>query len=147
MFLGAGLFAGSLIYGKFGGRISHYKTIFSSLILSGLMLIAFALGIHYYPYFAPAALLAFFLGFIASPILIASNTIIHKSSDNEMRGKVFSSLEIVMHLGFLMFMYISSILAERYSHTLILVVIGCVFGLVGIFNLVYYRKVPWLEKI
>lgn len=147
MFLGAGLFAGSLVYGKFGAHISHYKMIFSSLILSGLMLITFALGIHYYPYFGPAAMLAFFLGFIASPILIASNTIIHKSSDNEMRGKVFSSLEVVMHLGFLLFMYISSILAERFSHTLILVIIGCVFGIVGIFNLVYYRKVPWLEKI
>jgi MFS family permease len=147
MFLGAGLFVGSLIYGKFGARISHYKMIFSSLILSGLMLIVFALGIHYYPYFAPAALLAFCLGFIASPILIASNTIIHKSSDNEMRGKVFSSLEIVMHLGFLLFMYVSSILAERFSHTLILVIIGCVFAAVGIFNLIYYRRIPWLEKI
>jgi len=147
MFLGAGLFAGSLVYGKFGAHISHYKMIFSSLILSGLMLICFALGIHYYPYFAPAASLAFMLGFIASPILIASNTIIHKSSDNEMRGKIFSSLEVVMHLGFLLFMYISSILAERFSHTLILVIIGCVFGIVGIFNLIYHRKIPWLEKI
>jgi hypothetical protein len=82
---------------------------------------------------------------VASPILIASNTIIHKSSDNQMRGKIFSSLEIVMHLGFLLFMYISSILAERFSHTLMLVTIGCIFCLLGAISLAYQRKLSWLN--
>jgi len=137
MFLGLGLFSGSLVYGRFGQRVSHYKIIFVSLILSGIMLIIFALGIHRYPYFAPAALLSFFLGFIASPILIASNTIIHKTSNDEMRGKIFSSMEIVMHSGFLLFMYISSILAEKFSHVLILVIIGCIFCVLGAISLLF----------
>jgi len=145
MFLGTGLFLGSLTYGKFGQKVSHYKTIFFSFILSGIMFIVFALGIHRYPYFIPAALLSFALGFIASPILIASNTIIHKTSDDEMRGKIFSSLEIVMHLGFIVFMYISSILAERFSQVLILVIIGCIFCALGAVSLAYHRKIPWLD--
>ncbi len=145
MFLGIGLFLGSLIYGKFGQRISHYKIIFASLILSGIMLIFFSFGIHYYPYFIVAAFLALCLGLIVAPIMIASNTIIHNVSDNQMLGKIFSSLEIVMHLGFLLFMFISSILAERFSHLLILIVVGALLSMLGLVSLFLNRKVAWLD--
>lgn len=145
MFLGIGLFSGSLIYGRFGQRLSHYKTIFASLVLSGIMLIVFALGISRYPHFLLAAALSFFLGFMISPIMIASNTIIHKASANDMLGKIFSSLEIVMHLGFLLFMFASSILAERFSYVLILIIAGCIISILGIINLIYHRKIPWLD--
>ncbi|MFA5092703.1 MAG: MFS transporter [Candidatus Omnitrophota bacterium] len=144
MFLGIGLFLGSIIYGKFGQRISHYKIIFVSLVLSGIMLIFFALGIHYFPYFFLAAFLALCLGLIISPIMIASNTIIHNVSDNEMLGKIFSSLEIVMHLGFILFMFISSVLADKFSHLLILVVVGLLLSLLGLISLFLNRKVAWL---
>jgi MFS family permease len=140
MFLGIGLFAGSLLYGRFGQRISHYKVIFYSLIFSGLMVVAFTFGINRYPYFPVAASLAFVLGVFIAPIMIASNTIIHKASDSEMMGKIFSSLEIVMHLGFLLFMFISSLLAERISHMLILVSVGFIFSAVGVFALIFSRK-------
>lgn len=145
MFLGIGLFLGSLVYGRFGQRISHYKIIFVSLVLSGIMLTVFAIGIYYYPNFIVAALLALCLGLIVSPIMIASNTIIHNVSDNEMLGKIFSSLEIIMHLGFLLFMFISSILAERFSHLLILVIVGCLLSLLGLVSLFLNRKVAWLD--
>jgi MFS family permease len=145
MFLGIGLFLGSLIYGKFGQRISHYKIIFTCLVASGLMLVVFALGIYYYPNFIIAAFLALCLGLIIAPIMIASNTIIHNVSDNEMLGKIFSSLEIVMHLGFLSFMFISSILAERFSHVLILVSVGFLLSLLGLASLIFHRKAAWLN--
>ncbi len=145
MFLGIGLFLGSLIYGKFGQRVSHYKIIFVCLVASGIMLVIFALGIYYYPYFIIAASLALSLGLIIAPIMIASNTIIHKVSDNEMLGKIFSSLEIVMHLGFLSFMFISSVLAEKFSHVSILVSVGCLLSLLGLVSLIFDRKVAWLD--
>jgi len=145
MFLGIGLFLGSLVYGRFGQRISHYKVIFTSLVLSGIMLDIFALGIYNYPNFAMAALLALCLGLTIAPIMIASNTIIHSVSDNEMLGKIFSSFEIVMHLGFLVFMFISSILAERFSHLLILVIVGALLSLLGLVNLFFNRKAAWLS--
>ncbi|MDD5464853.1 MAG: MFS transporter [Candidatus Omnitrophica bacterium] len=145
MFLGIGLFLGSLVYGKFGQRISHYKIIFVSLVLSGIMLTIFALGIHYFPVFLLAALLALCLGLIVSPIMIAANTIIHNVSDNEMLGKIFSSLEIVMHLGFILFMFISSILAEKFSPLLILVSVGSLLSLLGLVSLFLNRKVAWLD--
>jgi MFS family permease len=145
MFLGTGLFVGSLAYGRFGQRLSHYKTIFISLVLSGIMLVVFAITLHRYPYFLTAAALAFVLGFFIAPIMIAVNTIIHRVSDNGMMGKIFSSLEIVMHLGFLLFMLISSLLAEIFSHLYILIIVGCLLGVLGVINLVYHRKIPWLD--
>jgi len=144
MFLGIGLFIGSLIYGRFGQRISHYKIIFVSLVFSGIMLVVFALVIEQSPYLSIAAMLSFLLGLLIAPIMIASNTIIHNASDTEMRGKIFSSLEIVMHLGFLLLMFISSILAERFSHVLVLIFVGYTVALVGILSLIYHRKMPWL---
>jgi predicted MFS family arabinose efflux permease len=145
MFLGTGLFTGSVLYGRFGWRLSHYKIIFSSLAFSGVMLIIFTLTINRYPCFLAAASLAFILGNTVAPIMIASNTIIHKASDNEMMGKVFSSLEIVMHLGFILSMFISSLLAEKTSHTSILITVGCIFSIVGIANIIVKRKIPWLD--
>jgi len=145
MLLGLGLFLGSLIYGRFGQRLSHYKTIFMSLILSGVMLVVFAFGISRFPNFLVAAGLSLLLGMAIAPIMIASNTIIHNASANEMMGKIFSSLEIVMHLGFIIFMFISSFLAERFSHGIILITVGGVIVVSGIINLVYHRKIPWLD--
>ena len=111
------------------------KTIFFSLAVSGVMLVVFALAIDNYPYFMVGALLSLTLGILVSPIIIASNTIIHNVSDNNMMGKIFSSLEIIMHLGFLLFMFISSLLAERYSHLWILVVVGCLVSILGVLGM------------
>ena len=66
MLLGLGLFLGSLVYGRFGQRLSHYKTIFVSLILSGVMLMVFAFGISHFPHFFVAAGLAILLGLVIS---------------------------------------------------------------------------------
>lgn len=145
MFLGIGLFVGSLVYGKFGSRLSHYKTIFSSLIISGIMLIIFALGLQQYPRLLVAEALAFGLGMAVAPIMIASNTVVHNASKVDMMGKVFSSLEIVMHLAFLVFMFASSIIAEHVPCGAILIGVGIIFGIVGAVNLVYNRKIPWFS--
>jgi len=146
MFLGIGLFLGSVIYGRFGRRISHYKIIFISLVLSGIMLIVFSLAINRYPYFLLAAGLSFMLGIFIAPIMIASNTIIHNASENEMMGKIFSSLEIVMHLGFLLFMFLSSWLAKFIPEVMILVSVGGVFGILGVISLIHHRNIPWLGE-
>lgn len=145
MFLGTGLFIGSLVYGRFGTRISHYKIIFASLVLSGIILAVFALVLPYYPYFLIADTLSFILGFFVAPIIIASNTIVHNKSDNTMMGKTFSSLEIAMHLGFFIFMFVSSLLAEVFSCAHVLVSIGIIFAIVGLINLISQRKIPWLD--
>ncbi len=147
MFLGIGLFSGALVYGKFGQQVSQYKIIFVSLMLSGIMLIAFGLGINRYHYFSVAAALAFILGVFISPIMIASNTIIHKVSANHMMGKTFSSLEIVIHLGFLSSMFLSSLLVEKFKvpHLSILITVGIAIVLLGAVNLIIKNKITWQD--
>ncbi|MFA5411388.1 MAG: MFS transporter [Candidatus Omnitrophota bacterium] len=145
MFLGAGLFLGSLVYGRFGHRVSHYKIIFASITLSGMILAAFALVISRYPYFFAAAALSLVMGFFVSPVIIATNTIIHHVSENDMMGKTFSSLEIVTHLGFIIFMFIGGFFARRFSHVSILIAAGALFVVLGVVNLAYQRKIPWLN--
>ncbi len=146
MFLGIGLFFGSVVYGRFGHKLSHYKVIFVSMISNGIMLIIFSVGIARYPYFSVAALLAFSLGVLISPIIIASNTIIHNAGSNGMLGKIFSSLEIVMHLGFLIFMFVSSMFAEIFPSSWILIVVGCIISVLGAISLICYRKTRWLNQ-
>jgi hypothetical protein len=79
--------------------------------------------------------------------MIATNTIIHKVSQNHMLGKIFSSLEIIMHLGFLLFMFLSSILAEKIPPLYILIFVGSVISVIGIINLILDRRIPWLNGI
>ena len=135
VFLGLGLFFGSIVYGSIGHRISPYRIIYASLVTSGLMLAVFAAGISMYPCFPVAAFLSVLVGLSISPIMIASNTIVHNASSSEMMGKIFSSLEIVIHLGFLTFMFVASALADKFPHVIILSTIGILIAATGAFNL------------
>ena len=145
MFLGLGLFLGSLAFGRFGHRFSHFKAIFFSLIISGLILVIFVLGLTYYPYFLLAGSLACILGLTVAPIIISCNTLIHNSSQDQMRGRVFSSLDILIHLAFVLFMVLSSLLAEWIPSNTILITVACLFILLGLFSLIFQRKIPWLS--
>ena len=138
--LGAGLFAGSVVYGRFGGKIPKLKTIFFSLILGGGMLVLFAGLVQNHPTLLLAGVLAFILGVVTGPIFIASNTIIHQVSDENMRGKVFSSLEVVIHFAFMLAMLVSSFLAEHIERYWILIGVGIIFAIVGLVGLLTYKK-------
>ena len=132
MFFGIGLFIGALLYGKVGERFSKVKAIFLSLVLGGVFLSQFAVLVNLFQNFFTAAIVALFFGVSVSPILISSNTIVHELIPEEVHGRVFSSLEAVMHLAYLIFMLISAILAEFIGSFYILFLVGCVFIVVGI---------------
>lgn len=135
VFLGAGLFVGAIAYGRWGKRLVWHKMMFSSLIGGGVLLAAFALLVHWDPRLSSAMLLSFGLGVMIGPIFITANTIVHVVSNDKMRGKVFSALEIVIHFAFLSAMLISSWFAEFVPKVWILIGAGvlCVgIGLVGL---------------
>lgn len=131
MFLGAGLFLGSMVYGRFGARIPKKKIINSGLSVAGFIIVIFAIVLRIWPYFSIAAFLSLILGLCASPIVVSSNTLLHEVMPNEMRGRIFSSLEIIMHLGFLVFMLLTSLAAEMLGNLFILIAIGSVFSIIG----------------
>ena len=85
--------------------------------------------------------LAVILGFVVGPIVIASNTIVHYVCSAEMRGKVFASLEFVMHLAFLIAMVLSSFLSRHVGRMWILIGVGIIFCVVGLIGLLKYKDV------
>lgn len=140
--LGLGLFCGALLYGRFGQKISRFLTIFTCLIFGGIAMVIFAFVVNRHPQIFTAGGLAFLLGLIIGPIFIAANTIIHLVSKEDMRGRVFSSLEVVMHLGFLIAMFASAYASDKLKipNVQILIAVGIIFALAGLAGLVKYRK-------
>lgn len=142
--LGLGLLLGSIIYGKYCQRFSPYRIIFASLFGSGILLLVFILIVRVNPDMLIAAAFSLGLGFLVAPIISLPNTIIHSVSDTAMMGKVFSSLEIVMHIGFFIFMVLSSFLAAIFSPRIILLGVGCAFAVMGLICFIRSKK-PWLD--
>ncbi len=140
--LGAGLFLGAVLYGRFGQKISKFKIIFSCLIFGGVMMIVFAFVVQHVANLSVASGLAFILGVVIGPIFIASNTIIHNISKEEMRGRVFSSLDFVMHTGFLLAMFASAFLSEKLhvENFKILISVGGIFTIIGMVSLIQYSR-------
>ncbi|MBF0490340.1 MAG: MFS transporter [Candidatus Omnitrophica bacterium] len=133
--LGVGLFLGSLAYGRWGARLTAFRTIFWSLILGGGMMVAFASCVEGTHNRFLAMGLSFVLGLVVGPIVIASNTVINQVTSKEMSGKVFAALEFVMHLAFILSMLASSFLADHIARVWILIAVGGLFLLVGVIGL------------
>lgn len=146
MFLGAGLFLGSLIYGRFGQRVSQVRIIFTCFAFGGIILVLFASLLSMFPFFIVAAALSFVFGVVIAPIMTASNTLIHKVTDEQMRGKVFSALEIVTHFAFLLFMLISSGVAEIIGRFWFLILIGLIFTMIGVMGTLKYKLGASVER-
>ncbi len=139
-FLGVGLFLGVLIHGRWGHAIPWYKVIFLCLMSGGSVLILFATSVHHFPRLGMAMVLATLLGLMTGPVFIAANTVTHQVCDEQMRGKVFSALEIVIHSAFLIAMFISSYAAEYVERIWILTGVGTLLIGIGIFGLLKFRS-------
>lgn len=142
--LGAGLFLGSMAYGKWGDKKKHIETIFLCLIAGGIMMTIFAFSVQTLKNIWVAQALAVMLGFVVGPIVIAANTVVHKVATSQMQGKVFSAMEFAIHLAFLVTMLVSSKLSEYIPHAWILMAVGVVFCGVGGWGMLRYRqkKIP-----
>ncbi|MBU3911660.1 MAG: MFS transporter [Candidatus Omnitrophica bacterium] len=131
MFLGTGLFLGSMGYGRFGANICKKKVINAGLSMTGFIIVIFAGTLYIWPSFFIASLVSVILGLFAAPIIVSSNTLLHEVMADEMRGRIFSSIEIIMHVGFLAFMILTSLVAERVGKASILITIGSIFSIIG----------------
>lgn len=143
--MGIGLFSGAVIYGKWGSKFVWYQTIFFCLIAAGLVMSVFALIVHNYANITAAAALSLVLGLVTGPIFIASNMTVQLVSDNQMRGKVFSALEVVIHFAFMMAMLISSFFSQHIAPVWILVGVGAFLCLAGLFGLIRHKNGGYLE--
>ena len=136
MCLFVGLLIGSYVYGKIGGKLPRVKTIFVSFFLAGAFINIFVIGLKIMRAFWFGSVSAALFGFFVAPIYVSTNTIIHESVESNLRGRIFSSIGIIMNLAFLIFMLISSVLAEHIDRAWILMVCGSAFAIFGIISLV-----------
>lgn len=136
LFLGAGFFAGSLLYGRVGHRFSKAKSIFACLILCGISMCAFTAVLKGTKSFLGASVVAMILGMAMAPIGISTNTLIHEMVDEKMRGRIFSSLGIAMNVAFLIFMLGAAKLAERMDSGWILYGVSVFYVVAGILGFI-----------
>lgn len=139
IFLFLGFLIGSFFYGKFGHKISKTKIISVSFILSGLFVSVFAVMLKMFFSFLLGNLFMFLIGLSISAIATSGNTIIHETIDKNMRGRIFSSMGIIMNGGFMVFMFLSSILAEHIDRLWVILAGGFVFLIVGAVNYILDR--------
>ncbi len=133
---GLGLFLGTIIYGRFGRSIDIKKVIDSTLILASFWLVLSVVLLKYYPSKLFAFFSVFLLGIVVSPIVVAVNSLIHKDSDSSLWGRIFSSLEVVIHFAFIVFMFITSFLAEIFKPFTIIVTVGIIIFIFSLYNLI-----------
>ena len=135
MCLFAGVLVGSYLFGKIGEKLPRTKTVFASLLMTGLFIDLFAVALKVMKSFWMGSVAVCLLGFFIAPIYVTANTMIHESSKHGLGGRIFSSMGIIMNLGFLLFMFLSSILAEHIDRFWILVACGTGFSIVGIVSM------------
>ncbi|MFH1847721.1 MAG: MFS transporter [Candidatus Omnitrophota bacterium] len=132
VFLGIGLLSGALAYGRFGNRLNKRKVVYASFILGGIGISVFTIVLRVFPYYRIIGLLSILVGAAISPVIVSTNTLMHEAIPDQLRGRIFSSQEMVIHLAFLIFMFISAILAEYIGRMWVLIGCGCIFSLIGI---------------
>jgi Permeases of the major facilitator superfamily len=140
MFLVVGLLLGTLLYGKFGQKTEKSMTILLSFIATGISVALFAFFVRKYPNIMVSGLLAGLMGMAASPIMVSVNTMTHETMPEEIRGRTFSSLEAVIHLAFLVFMFLAAYLAKYIERFWILMIVGAIFVLCGIIGIVLKKN-------
>jgi predicted MFS family arabinose efflux permease len=130
-FAGAGLFAGAMLYGRFCQSFPKVKSMLAGFAIAGAFLSLFVLNERAYGYLAARWTFLFLMGFSFAPVVTCANYLVHMSVPDEARGRVFSGIEAVMHLGFIFFLIISAVAARFFSTFSILFYSGITFVAVG----------------
>ena len=139
-YLICGLFLGTVLYGRLGQRLDKRSVINKSFIATGALVSFFAVLVGRYPNVYLAGLISGLIGFAVSPMMASLNTLTHETIPEEVRGRVFSSLEAVIHLAFLVFMFVAAYAARHVGRFWILIAVGTVFSLCGIAGIVSKKR-------
>lgn len=130
-YLVCGMFLGTIAYGRLGHRMDKRKAVNFSFGLTGLCVIAFSVSVASYPNIFVAGAIAGLLGAAASPIMVSMNTLTHETIPDEARGRIFSSLESVIHFAFLVFMFVAAYAAKFIDRFWVIIAVGAIFTACG----------------
>ncbi len=137
---GLSLFLSSLVYGRFGSKFPVQRLIYIMLSLGGLSLGGFVWMVKVFPVLKIALPLAFLVGIFLGPIIVATTTLIHKNCQGELHGRIFSSLEVLIHFSFIIFMFLGSFLANVVGKARFITLVCAVFMVYGLGGLLKDAK-------
>ena len=140
VFIGIGLFIGTVLFGKMGQKWSKVKTMFVCFILCGVFISLFSIYSSGDPMFMISGSLLLLVGLAAAPIFTCTQTLIHILVPDEVRGRLFSSMEAVMHVAFLVMMFLTAIFARYVSNLTILLTCAGMFAFLGLCGLIFYKE-------
>lgn len=139
LWLGIGMLAGALAYGRWGTRLAKRLVLGLAFLGCGLVLGGFIAAVRGMRSGVAASCLAGLMGFGLAPVGIITNTLVHEAHPERLQGRIFSSLGVVVNLALILSMLAAGWLAERWPESAILGAIGGCFALGGA-ALLYYRR-------
>ncbi len=139
LWLGIGMFLGTVIYGRWGARHTRRVVLGFSFVGAGLSLAAFMGAIALLRSGAAASVAALGMGICVGPAGVLANTLVHEAHPERMHGRIFSSLGIVVNISFISSMLSAGWIAERFGDLWMLSGVAAVFAFCGL-ALIYYKE-------
>jgi len=143
--VGLGAFIGAILINKVKKYLPKRKIIYWSLIVDGFVLLA----IPFYYVVLPwgkvwlkmaTSLMAFASGMADVFIVITAQTLIHETSADENRGRIFGNLMAFVNIVSLPLILIVGYLANIYLPTEIIGVMGVVVTVFGLISRFFYKR-------
>ncbi len=131
-----GLVFSSTAYGLIGHRVKKHQVILACYLLLGLT----AAGLAVSRTFVPVVPLALIAGLALSPILIGMDTLLHESVPEEVRGRIFSAREWILHLAFAIAALVIGQLTNFFPPRRMLAAIGLMVALTSVAGFLFVRN-------
>lgn len=143
--VGIGAFAGAILINKVKKIFPKRKIINWSLIVDGLVLLAipfyyFALRLGPFYLKASTCFLGFASGLVDVFIIVTAQTLIHETSSDESRGRIFGNLMGFVNLVNVPVVLLVGFLASFYRVTTIIGVVGLVVTVFGLSCRYIYKR-------
>lgn len=151
--LGVGMVLGGYLIGKIGLKIPKRTIVSLGVMVAGLLFLLVGIApfaspvIEYFPkprplpfFYQPPlsgilAVGSFLLGAAMVSIIIPSQTVLQQNTPEQLRGKVFSVLAVVMQGLSLVPVFFAGVLADLFGTLPLLLILGAVTVLIGLFAL------------
>lgn len=138
MCIGLGFIIGAWLLGHLGEKFKKEKTLLVSFILGGIQLLAITFLLKFLPRITLVAGLSFLLGISLAPAGILSVTILQQRLPADFRGRIFGSLEFLVHICLILAMAIIGMIADYISRFFILIMLSCFLIALSLYEL--YRR-------
>jgi len=118
--LGGTVLCGSLLYSHFGEHLRRDRVILTSIIMAGIGTIILAQSRTVFLLSMGVGV----IGLVASPIMIASYTLVQEITPDRIRGRIFAALEVIISSAFLIFVWLAGVVGTRVPPSQVFYLIG-----------------------